>query len=113
MLDLGVKRWPINSIRIGPLYVELVELELYVELELELESELELVGEGMCMGEADASALARASEEIENKEGLLGPLCSAVEEIENEKGSLGLTTVCPAMEEELSSQDGRKTRRLT
>ena len=107
ILDLGVKRWPINSIRIGPLYVELVELGL------ELESELELVGVSMCMGEADASALARASEEIENKEGLLGPLCSAVEEIENEKGSLGLTNVCPAMEEELFGQDGTKARRLT
>ena len=58
ILDLGVKRWSINSIRIGPLYVEFVELEL--ELELELESELELVDMGMCMGLADTGACALA-----------------------------------------------------
>ena len=38
--------------------------------------------------------------------------CPAGEEIENEKGSLGATIVSPAVEEELSSQDGAKTRIL-
>ena len=54
ILDLGVKRLPINLIRIGSLYVELVELDPKDDLELELESELELVGMGMCMGIADS-----------------------------------------------------------
>ena len=55
ILDLGVKRLPMK-IRLGPLYVELGELDPKGDLELELESELELVGMGMCMGTADASA---------------------------------------------------------
>ena len=50
ILDLGVKRLPINSIRLGPSYWFPVELEL-VELDpkdvLELELEPELVAMGM------------------------------------------------------------------
>ena len=66
ILNLGVKRLTINSIRFGPLYVELelVELDPKDDLELELEPESEL------------------EKEIENEEGLLGLtlLCPAVED---------------------------------
>ena len=69
ILNLGVRRLTINSIRFGPLYVaelELVELDPKDDLvEVEPESEL-------------------------------------VKEIENEEGLLGLTSLCPAVEEELS-----------
>ena len=62
----------INSIRFGPLYVELelelVELDPKDDLELEPESELEI-------------------------------------EIENEEGLLGLTSLCPAVGDELTGGD--------
>ena len=80
ILDLGVKRLAINSIRLGPLYsfpdeLKLVGLDPKDDLEVELELESELV-----------------------------------EEIENEVGSLGLTWLCPAVEEELSGGEGAMTR---
>ena len=99
----------INSIRFGPLYVELelelVELDPKDDLELELEPELE----------PEPKLESELEKEIENKEGPLGltAFCPAVEEIENEEGLLGLTLLCPAVEEELSGEDGIMTRVLS
>ena len=78
--DLGVKRLAINSIKLGPLYWFPVELKL---VELDPKDDLEL--------------------ELELKSEL-------VEEIENEVGSLGVIWVCPAVEDELSGEDGTMTR---
>ena len=77
ILNLGVKRLTINSIRFGPLYV--VELEL-----VELDPKDDLV-------------------EVE-------PESELVKEIENEEGLLGLTSLCPAVEEELSGELPSKVR---
>ena len=73
ILNLGVKRLTINSIRFGPLYV--VELELV---------------------------------EVDPKDDLVES--ELVKEIENEEGLLGLTSLCPAVEEELSGEIPSKMR---
>ena len=74
----------INSIRLGPLYWFPEELEELIELAPKDDLELEL-----------------------------DPELELVEEIENEEGSFGLTLLCPAVEEELSSEDGKMTRVLS
>ena len=74
----------INSIRLGPLYWFPEELELVELAPKKDDLELELKLE-----------------------------LELVEEIENDDGSLGLTLLCPAVEEELSGEDGIMTRVLS
>ena len=116
ILDLGVKRLATAENRLeigidGPGELELVELEPEEDLELELEDSLD--------SDSSESKLPKVKE---NENGFFGLTSlfffftvedeselELVEEIEKDEGSFGLTLLCPAVEDELASGEGKMT----